>query len=141
MGFSVSGATAVLLLGLFIATGTMATAVANGYGQVADAEQDRADRILSQQETAIEITAVDVDSNTITITNTGAQELRVSETTLLVNGTPQSATNTTAAGDSKTDLWLPGEELTIEPASANLTTTDRIKIVTEFGVAATTEAA
>lgn len=115
----------------------MATAVANGYGQVTAAEQDRADRILSQQETAVTITAVGEDN--LTVKNTGAEELRVSDTTVLVNGTTQSIEATTVAGDPTTDLWLPGDELTLEFADPGVATGDRVKIVTQNGVATSTE--
>lgn len=136
MGFSVSGATAVILLGLFIATGTVATVVANGYGQISDAEQDRADRLVAQQETDLEITAVDPANDTITVENTGSQELRVSATTVILDGTQTNEYDTSVEGDPETDLWLPGETLTIERELADV---DRVKIVTEYGVAASTE--
>lgn len=137
MGFSVSGATAIILLGIFIAFGTMFTVVSNGYGSVVDAEQERSDRLLEQQNTAIEITAADSDGDTTTVTvdNTGSTELTIADTTVLLDGAYVDPEQTTVEGTNETNLWLPEETLIIEIDDHG----QQVKVVTETGVAATAE--
>ncbi len=132
MGFSVSGATAIIFLGLFIAFGSAFTIAANSYDAVANAETERADRLLAQQNTAINITDIDTGTNTITVENTGTEELTVSGTTVIVDGQSVTTTTTSVDGDRATDLWLPGEPAQFEVA---VTPTQSVKIVTEYKVA------
>lgn len=137
MGFSVSGATAIILLGLFIAFGTMFTVVSNGYGSVIDAEQERSDRLLDQQNTAITVTSAssDGDTTTVAVENTGSVELTIQDTTVLLDGQYIHPEQATIDGSDETDLWLPGETLVFELSG----TGEQVKIVTETGVAATVE--
>ena len=141
MGFSVSGSAAIVFVGMFIAFGMWYTAAANSYERVSDAEAARTDAAIEQQNTRVEIGAATYDGNadelTIEVNNSGASQLRVSTTDLLVDGAYQTgwASGATVAGDGETDLWLSGEQLTVTvPAT---TQPDRVKVVTETGVADT----
>lgn len=138
MGFSVSGATAIILLAGMIAFGIAFTAAANGFDVVSDAEDDRSDRFLDQQNSAIDVTEQSFDETeealTVEVENTGSVALAVSDTDLLIDGTLQTdeITTTAVADDEDTELWLPGEILAFEVDRE--TAPDRIKVVTETGV-------
>lgn len=145
MGFSVSGAAAIIFLSMFIAFGTLYTATDNSFERVIDAQDDRTEQTLETKNTAINVTNASynasADELTINATNTGATTLSLNESTILIDNTFQEAweTNATVDGNSGTDLWLPGETLSVtislssEPAY--------VQIVTEIGVAGSAEVA
>jgi len=141
MGFSVSGSAAIVFAGMFIAFGMFHTATTNGFERVSEAQEDRTDRTLAQQNTAIDVTSATWDSIdgelTVTVNNTGSSSLAVSEVDLLANNSYVSGYATSVDGDSETDLWLPQEQLTITVASLN-DDPGRIKFVTGTGVADST---
>ena len=142
MGFSVSGSAAIIFAAMFIGFGMFYTATSNGFEQVTDAQQDRTDRALTQENTAMTITSADWHSSNstliLTANNTGATALTVSEVDVLANNSYMTGYTTDVDGDFDTDLWVPGETLTI-----NVTTLDanpnRVKLVTGPGVADSTE--
>ena len=136
MGFSVSASTAILFAGLFLAVGILYPAVSNGYELVQGAEVDRDDAQLDMRNSAINITDLD---GTINVTNEGSTALDASEIDVVVNGEYESRVNytTEVEGDATTDLWLPGETLTIDPTDVGAGPTDRVRIVTEHGLSVT----
>lgn len=139
MGFSVSGATAVILIGGLIAFSFAFTAVNNGYERVAEAQEDQEDRQLLQVNSAIDIANASYDASgtalTVAVNNTGAAELTVGEVSLLVDGTYRSNVSTAIAGNTETGVFLPGEQLTMTVNQS--VQPDRIKVVAGTGVAAT----
>ena len=141
MGFSVSGATAVIFVGLLISTATLYPAVDHYAERRSEAMTVRNDRLLTRQNTAIEMVNATYNASTnrltVSVQNTGSSTLAVSEIDLLVDGeyVLLSKADTTVGDDSATDIWAPGEALTItttEPTAPN-----RIKIVTGPGIAVT----
>lgn len=145
MGISVSASTAVVFLGVFIAAGTLYPAVSNGVEQVTTAQQQQGDRILAQQNTAIDITDATYNITTgelqVNVTNDGTTTLDVTETNLLVDGVPNSTESqyeTSIAGDTDTDVWLPGETLNVSISDTRgeifNTSPDRVQVVVEYGV-------
>lgn len=139
MGFSVSASAAIIFAAMFIAMGMLYPAVANGSEQVTDARADSADQLLDQQNTAISLAEVRYDAPSTTVTvavnNTGTTELSLAATDVLVNNSYETPSSTTVAGDTSTDLWLPGEQLVIElDVSLNTSTTNRVVVVTDHGV-------
>ena len=135
MGFSVSASTAIIFAGLFLAFGILFPAVSNGFDQVRDAQVDRDDAQVDLRNTQIEIT--DTAENEITVTNTGTTSLTVSEVDVIIDGDYQRVGEggTSVDGDDSTDLWLPGEQLTLEFEGSP----GRIKVVTEHGISVSTE--
>jgi flagellar protein FlaF len=141
VGFSVSGATVILFLGMVASLGIAYSGAFNAFEQVDNAYRDDADRVLDQQNTAVNVTNVSWDETgpsylTVEIENTGSTSLSVEDTDLLVDNVYQETfENRTVDGNADTDLWLPGETLnltvTVEPEPS------RVKIVTETGVSAT----
>ena len=130
MGFSVSASTAIIFAGLFLATGILYPAMDNGMERINDAQVDRDQAQLDLRNTVIEIQSV--ENNEITVTNNGTTSLKISEVDVLVDGNYQERDE---PGDS--DLWLPGEAITIGTADADDITVDggdRIKVVTEHGI-------
>ena len=142
MGFSVSAATAVIFAGLFLALGIFYPAMVNSYERVQAADADQADRALDQANSDIQISTVSTGANgAVDVVNQGSTALPVNETDLVINGAYQerSTVSTDIDDDDTTGLWLPSETLTLEP-STSLTNGDQIRVVTEHGVSASTEA-
>ena len=138
MGFGVSGASAVIFLGLFVAAGTLYATTSNAAELVSDATHDDRERLLDRRNTAINVTDFehDVNANTTTVTveNTGTHTLSVGATTVLIDNEYASTVNATVGGDASTDLWEPGQTLELTVSNAT-STPDRVKVVTETGVA------
>ena len=143
MGFSVSASTAVIFAGLFLALGMFYPAVANSYERVQAADANQADRALDQANSDIQISTVSTTGSdrVVDVVNRGSTVLPVNETDLVINGAYQerSTVATDIDDDSTTELWLPGETLTLDP-STSLNSGDQIRVVTEHGVSASTVA-
>jgi len=150
MGFSVSGSLVVVLLGLFVALSAYYGSVSNAGERLHDARsaaQDRADRIAGSD---IDITGLSVLTDPscgvrVEVNNTGSTELLVSDTDLLLGNSyrtgwaADAVVDGTANGSEPgTDLWLPGERLTIE-ASDLVAAPRSVKVVSGPGVAARRE--
>lgn len=141
MGFSVSGSAAIVFAGLLLAFGMWSTATANSVERVNEAEAARTDGLLEQQNTAVDITSAAWNGThlLLDVENTGAAQLRLSGTDLLLDGDyePDWTGNASVAGDPGTDLWLSGETATIElglPGKPG-----RVNVVTASGVSDTAE--
>ncbi|WP_134671939.1 fla cluster protein FlaF [Halorussus marinus] len=144
MGFSVSGGTVVLFLGIVISFGMAYTAASNGLELVNDAYEDSTDDELVRENTDVSIgQASNTGSTTLNVTveNTGSTTLSVNDTDLLIDGNYTSLTDENMItldvdGNSETDLWVPGETLHIEYDYGSDPAPSRVKIVTEPGVSA-----
>ncbi|AKH97835.1 hypothetical protein [Halanaeroarchaeum sulfurireducens] len=150
MGFSVSASTVIVFIAAFASVGMLYTSAYNGFEAIDDATMDQQDRALATENTAINVTDSTHDTSgttdyvNLTVENVGSTALHVSQTDILLNGNPvtSSATvtvstddGTLTTGSDGTDLWLPGETLSV---SIHKNSTDpRVKIVTETGVAET----
>jgi len=140
MGFSVSGAAAILFATMFVTFGMWFTASSNSFEVVSEAEDAQSDTVLEAQNTAISVANVTYNNSTdlltVRVNNTGAAQLSVDATDLLVDGQYQTGWEGTATVAGKdTRLWLSGETLTI-----NVTTAPepgRVKVATENGVSVT----
>ena len=145
MGFSVSGSMVLVLLGLFIGLGTFYGSFSNAAEQLADAENDHRQRLDRVQHTDVAIDSVSLLSGVdcgveITANNTGERRLGLNRTDLLYDNEYRTGwrNGATIGGDADTEIWLPGEQLTITTDDL-LVAPDRIKLVTGPGVADTTE--
>jgi flagellar protein FlaF len=139
MGFSVSASTAIVFAGLFLVAGIIYPAISNGYEQVLDADVDRDDAQLDMRNSEITIDTVNADS--ITVNNTGSTSLTVSNVDLVIDGEYQQrgTYDTTVGTDSTTDLWLPGESLTLDNFDGTVEIDSRVKVVTDHGLSVTRE--
>jgi len=140
MGFSVSGAAAIIFAGLFVAFGMFYTATANTQERINDANQDWREGTLDRQNTDIELVDATYHANNdsliVKANNTGAFTLSVNDTDLLAdNELRTSFTERTVDGESATGLWLSGQQIRYNVSFASQP--DRIKLVTETGVAET----
>ncbi len=144
MGFSVSGATAVIFLGLFISFGIAYSAANNGMERVNEAYDANTEDALARQNTAIAIGDASVANEggqlyvDVTVNNTGSTTLSVDDTDILIGGNYTNHTSpnmeTFEVGDiDGTDIWLPGETLHFNVSVD--TRPDRVKVVTGTGVA------
>lgn len=141
MGFSISGSTVVIFIGLLVSAATLYPAVDGAQEARADAIDDKSERMLVTTNTAVAITDVDTtgDSVVVAVENTGTTTLEVGAVDLLVDGAYRLP-DTTAVGDNaETTTWQPGERL--ELTISNASNPDRVKVVTGPGVAATAEVA
>ena len=142
MGFGVSGASAVIFLGLFVAAGTLYATTSNAAELVSDATDDDRERLLDRRNTALNVTDATYasdDTLTVTVENTGTHVLSVDATTVVVDDAYGPVTNTTVGGDPSTDLWGPGTALRLTLANVTETAglTDepaRVTVVTGTGV-------
>jgi len=148
MGFSVSGAAAIIFASLLVGFGVWFTAASNGLERVTDAQTDRTEGTLTAENTAVTIDrAVYNESGderlVVNATNAGTAGLALAETDLLVNGrlVTDWRADATVAGDPDTGLWLPGEELVIDLSASAVGpgTPETAKLVTATGVADTAE--
>ncbi|WP_123537185.1 fla cluster protein FlaF [Halosimplex salinum] len=140
MGFSVSGSAAIIFIGLFIAFGMWHTAASNSFERVSEAQSDRSDAALDEKNTAVVGSAEYVDGTlTVQATNDGSTALSLNGTDLLIDNAYESdwQAGATVDGDGDTDLWLPGETVTVTIAMGSAPT--RVKLVTERGVSVAQE--
>lgn len=138
MGFGVSGSTAVIFLGVLIASGTLYTATAGTAEQVVDARDAESEELLDRRNTAIDVTEV-VHNNSsstlnVTVANDGTTGLSVDDTSLLVDNEYVLPNATAVDGDATTDVWAPDARLVFTVDTD--TTPDRVKVVAENGIAA-----
>jgi flagellar protein FlaF len=142
MGFSVSGAAAIIFASMLVAFGMWFTATANSFDQVSESRELRTDGVLESSNTAVEIVSATYNKSgngrlVVDVNNTGAAGLSLNATDLLIDGAFVEGwqPDATVDGNGGTDLWLAGEQLTVtrDPATAP----DRVKIVTPSGVADT----
>ncbi|NEU56479.1 fla cluster protein FlaF [Halorussus sp. MSC15.2] len=142
MGFSVSGATVILFLGIFISFGVAYSAANDGFERVNGAFEDNSEDELTRQNTAIAIGNASVANEggqsylNLTVNNTGSSTLSVNDTDILIDGTYTNHTSDNmvrleVGDDNETDLWLPGETL---HANVSVNNPDRVKVVTGPGV-------
>lgn len=138
MGFSTSGAAAIIFVGMLVAVSIAFPVIETAHDRQSGAMSDRDDRALDVRNTAIAVdTGFDGDGNLVVdVENTGTTTLSVNETDLLVDGTylPRSEYDTSVDGVSDRTTVQPGETLTFETAEAAV---DRVKVVTGNGVAET----
>jgi flagellar protein FlaF len=142
MGFSVSGSAAILFIAAFVSVGMLYSAAYNGFESVQDADDSHGERVLEQRNTVVNVTNTSYNESgdellTVNVSNEGSTTLGVNETDLLVDGVYQqrdSYEDWSVAGGNDTDVWLPGETLSI---TVNVTDPTRVKIVTSPGVTAT----
>ena len=138
VGFGVSGSTAVIFLGLLIASGTLYTAAAGSAEQISEARDEDSEDLLDRRNTDLEIDRVryhnDSDTVEINVTNTGTTTLTVSGTSVLVDNVYESPASTAVEGDGETDVW--GEERTLVVNVSDVAAEpDGVKVVAENGVA------
>jgi len=142
MGFSVSGAAAIIFATMFVVFGMWYTASANSFEAVTDAEKERTDAVRDTQNTDIAIQSVTYDDAndevTIEVNNTGAAQLSVEETDALLDGQYQEGWQDGATVEGQdTRLWLAEETLTITITGVG-SQPGRVKVATEHGVSDTT---
>ena len=143
MGVSVSASFAVVAVGLFIAMGLFHAAATNSYEQFRDASEERRDREATVRATTLNVTAAEVIDATdctvrVNVTNEGETELELNDTDVLVNGRYQAGwqPGATVDGEADTDVWLPGERLSLNVTGAPVPP-NRTKVVSAAGVADT----
>ena len=143
-GFSTAASLLVVFVGLFLALGSLYTVTANTAGRVGDAREDQRDHQDDVASTAIHVASAEWDASARTfvvrVNNTGETTLSVPATDTVVVGRYVAVGDyerVTVAGEPS-DLWRPGEQLVLEDDDT-VAAPDRVKVVTETGVAATAE--
>jgi flagellar protein FlaF len=141
MGFSTSGATVIVFLGVLVSASVFVPAAQHAVEEVSDARDGRGERLLERRNSGVEVANVTYDNSTspatlnVSVNNTGTVTLGVNETDLLVDGALQTGYETAVEGESNRTLWLPGETLTFT-VSGVTSEPDRAKVVAETGVEA-----
>jgi flagellar protein FlaF len=143
MGFSVSGAAVVVSLGLLVSAAVLYPALDRHAERRVEAVDDRHERALDRQNTALDALDATHDADAerlvVTVENAGTTGLDVARVDLLVDGEYRTvpAANVTVAGDADTGTWLPGERLRV--AVDQPTAPARVKVVAGPGVAVAVE--
>lgn len=141
MGFSISGATVVIVLGLFIGFGMFYSAAGESVNRIVESNTGMADQLLDQQNTAVNLQSATYwttnSTVTISVTNTGSTTLALDETSVLLDGRIHSVTNATVENETETTLWLPGETAIYKITNVVEAPT-RALIVTEHGISGQT---
>ncbi len=164
MGFSTSGAVAVMLIAFLVAGSVLVPTLFNVSAETGEAFSTKADQIRDQQNTALDITTseyqfeededgeITEQSLVINVTNTGSQTLDIGSTDLLIDGgyisLPADDITVHVPGEDDpredTTIWPPEATLEITFDSSiefddgsedkELEDAERVKIVTERGV-------
>ncbi len=140
MGFSVSGAAAIIFASMFIAFGMWFTASSNSFDRIVNSQDVQTEGTLETSNTDVGITTATYNSSSdglvVEANNTGANELSLSSTDFLIDGLYLDGWQNGAEveGVANTDLWLSGEQLAIDLERE--TEPQRVKLVTESGVSA-----
>lgn len=138
MGFSVSGSLAVVTVGVLIAFSMAYTAGANGFELVNDAREEQSERVVERHNTGLEIANATYfgsnDTLRVTVNNTGTTSLSVNATDVIADNTYLTNGTRSVAGDADTDLWHPGEQLTVNVSLPN--GPDAVTVATEHGLSA-----
>ncbi|USZ70446.1 flagellin [Natronosalvus halobius] len=137
MGFSTSGAVAILFIGLLVAVGIVYPTVETAHERRADAIDERDERALDlrNSDVALEATYDDVANELrVNVTNTGATTLSATETTLLVDGVVRPDAATSVEDDATRERVHSGEELQFIVSDVT-DYPNRVKVVTEHGLA------
>jgi len=138
VGFGVSGSTAVIFLGVLIASGTLYTAAAGSAEQISEARDEDSEDLLERRNTAIDVTRVvyynDSDDLEINVTNVGTTALSADGTSLLLDNVHTNPDTTRVDGDIDTDVW--GADQTLKLMINNVSQPDHVKVVAENGIAA-----
>jgi len=141
-GFSTSASLLIIFVGVFIALGSIFTAGSNAIDRVQQAESEQIEQHNAIQRTSINVTGSEYNSGTLTVrvNNTGTTTLSVNETDVLVDGEYVDIESFTSSvdGNTNTDRWNPEEQLVLSTDQFG-TAPDRVKLVTETGLAGTTE--
>lgn len=137
MGFSTSGATVILFLGVLASVGVLAPAVEHAAEDVGDAYDGRSDRVLERRNTVVAVANATYNSTagrlTVAVDNAGSVTLSVAETDLLVDG-ELAGYDAAVSGVENRTLWAPGETLTVRTNTSSPPA--RVTLVTGQGVTA-----
>lgn len=145
MGFSVSGATALLLVAFLISFGAFYTAATGTFDQIQDAQVDQVDQNIEAINTNIDIGSATYNESgnnelVIVANNTGASSVSLSDTDLLIDGEYTMDWQPTARidGDADRGLWVPQSQLEITvDFDAEGDDPEQVRLVTIHGIAAT----
>jgi archaellum component FlaF (FlaF/FlaG flagellin family) len=121
MGFSVTAASAILFAAALISLGNVLVGYSTMQSYLADAQRSVFDHLQDAKNDCIRIVAVDANNSTISLLNSGGRVLLMDDLDVIVNGTMRSGDieSATVTNVGATDIWAPGEELTIR-MSCNL---------------------
>jgi flagellar protein FlaF len=140
MGFSVSGATALLLVAFFIAFGAFYSATTGAFDHVQEAQEERHDQYVDTKNTDLSADSFyDIESRTLAInaTNERATLLNIDDMDILVDGEYIVGwqENSNIDGDDNATLLSPHQTLNVEIAQD--VRPSEIQVVTEYGVMST----
>ncbi|NHN41648.1 flagellin [Halorubellus sp. JP-L1] len=139
MGFSTSGSMAIVFVGVLIAVSTAYPVMSTANERVQTAMDEERDRTVDQRNSDIALWNVTYDAGNDTlvvrVNNTGSRTLSVTDTDLVVDGEYTTGYASSVAGETSRSIWVPGETLRFELSTT--TRPDRVRVVTEFGIAET----
>jgi len=141
-GFSTSGATAIIFVGVLVAAGIAYPVFHSAQEERRTAIQDRDDRTLSMRNTAIAVDSWSYNESgdndfTMSVNNTGSTTLGRRDGSAGQRRLPDAGLVCHEhRGSAERELWQPGETLHVTVANRT-PEPDRVKLVTEHGIAET----
>ncbi|MFC6719368.1 flagellin [Natrialbaceae archaeon GCM10025810] len=148
MGFSTSGAVAIMLIGFLLSASVIFPTVFATSSDTGEAFSSQADQSRERTNTDVDVRFANETDDAVTIdaTNRGTTSVDLEYTDVLVNGdyVDSSETNATVIvdGDERTDtdIWPPGADLELEiDADAVDDPVERVQLTTPNGVSDATE--
>lgn len=140
MGLSVSGSLAVIILATFMMLAAVYPAASNVSETINDARSNKGEIHANQADTGINITRISYEPATdevnLTVENTGNTLLHVDATSILVDNEYQTESHiasTVVDGDSSTNLWHPGDRLTVVTVVSEKNPT-AVVVISEYDV-------
>ncbi|MCX2818426.1 fla cluster protein FlaF [Haladaptatus sp. F3-133] len=136
MGFSVSGSTAVIFLGIVISVGIVLSAAQTTGSELSNSWNQRTSDMLGQKNTYINVTDAKYNKTlskvTVNATNMGSTTLSIDKLNLLVDGNLKPDRGVQVVGARKSSLWLPGEKISFTGNSTGMV--ESVEVVTGNGV-------
>ncbi len=138
MGLSVSAAAGIVMIGVILIFGTLYPAIESSTKLKNEARSEWSQWQEAKQRADMTITNVSHTDEQLNISlkNTGDTTLKVDELEVLVDGTYRSENinHTVVAGNiNNTNLWNPGQNLTITLEKIEKENVQRVSVVDEFG--------
>ena len=138
MGFSVSMAFAIFLVGLLALSTILVSSYDYRSGLIDNAERVRHERMVKELQTDLEIITTDYDAVqdilTIDVKNTGSTVLNASKVDVLLDGELETANITSLKVNGvDSSVWSPEDTLQIKISGVAANPT-RIKVIAENGI-------
>lgn len=135
MGFSVSGSTLIILIGLFLSASVLLPVITDSVTEVTTSSKDQQDRLISVKNTNVDYVSSSFNASTDTFAveyvNSGSEEIALEEIDFLFDGEYTTPTSVVISGSSNREVVISGESVVVEFSTPSKPT--RLKAVLPTG--------